>query len=53
MDVEEVVYEGSEDDKHQQKQYPHGIPDVFFGFLKIFIKDNNYIRRLDISYTLF
>ena len=43
--------EESEDDNHQQKQYPHGITDVFFGFLKIFTK--KIYNRLDVSYKLF
>ena len=35
-DMEEPVCEGSEDDNHQQERHPHGIMDVFFGFLEIF-----------------
>ena len=38
MDMEEPVCEGSEDDNHL-KHYPHGITDVFFGFLEIFTKN--------------
>ena len=38
-DMEEPVCEESEDDDHQQERLPHGITDVFFGFLKIFTKE--------------
>ena len=38
-DMEEPVYEGREDDDHQQERHTHGITDVFFVFLKISTRD--------------
>ena len=38
-DMEEPVCKGSEEHNHQQEQHPHGITDVYLGFLKIFTKE--------------
>ena len=39
MDMEEPVYEGSEEHKHQQERHPHGITVVYFVFLRIVTKE--------------
>ena len=58
-DMEEPVCEESREDDHQQERLPHGITDVFFGFLKIFTKetiyyrlDNSFELSLDIAYNI-
>ena len=38
-DIEEPVCEGSEEHNHQQERHPHGITDVYFGFLRIVTKE--------------
>ena len=42
-DMEEPVCKGSEEHKHQQERHPHGITDIYFGFLKIFTKETTVL----------
>ena len=48
-DMEEPVWEGSEEHNHQQERHPHGITVVYFGFLNRHKRD---YCRLDNSLKL-
>ena len=54
-DMEEPVYEGSEEHNYQQELHQHGITVIYFGFLKIVTKETTvgWIMVLNSFWTLF